>query len=590
MQPPADYRRPELVDASGLMVRAVGQDGRELGTYDFSECPGPEQLRKALVAAFARCTRVRWTSARSCKTYANDLKLFLKEIAARKRPVRTIAQLTPRVWEDWLAPSMGRRRLSSVLLEVDGLPSDTRYALTMRRLGSGHKPLRKQGYTKSEIRHVRDAASRTVRAARLRIEGNARILEQWQSGDLDAENPDGHWGEVLDYVIRHGDLPRQPCGHVRAWAKRELRTRFGEGHLPQALGALFPSPAEIGAAAVLLICHEAWNLSVLQEMTVPRQWPNADQESPAPAIHRVDTDKPRRGARRRHNSHNLVDAGEHTAGWAMQQVLAMTDPARKCAAHLGHPSDALLVTRRQKTGSEQSRIGDETVYLGDQIASWVAREQAAGAGLPLDLTAARLRHSVQVFLGPRNNTQRVHEDFYLRRDETVAEEAKDVVEAGLTKAVSAAYDEVRMRFIASVDGEPEAGHLATAAGVSTETAEQVLAGELDTTVGACEDFEHSPMTPDGPCAVSFLMCFACPNAIATARHLPRIVYLFQALEQLRAAVDAAVWRADWAGHHARVGDLVGRHTDPTRWPGLLATLGERERDLVDRMLARRLDS
>ncbi|WP_329374302.1 hypothetical protein [Streptomyces sp. NBC_01483] len=84
--------------------------------------------------------------------------------------------------------------------------------------------------------------------------------------------------------------------------------------------------------------------------------------------------------------------------------------------------------------------------------------------------------------------------------------------------------------------------------------------------------------------------FRLPHAIATARHLPRIAYLFQALEQLRAAVDAAVWRADWAGHHARVSDLVGRHTDPSRWSGLLATLGERERDLVDRMLARRLDS
>jgi hypothetical protein len=90
--------------------------------------------------------------------------------------------------------------------------------------------------------------------------------------------------------------------------------------------------------------------------------------------------------------------------------------------------------------------------------------------------------------------------------------------------------------------------------------------------------------------VSFLMCFACPNAIATTRHLPRIVYLFQALEQLRAAVDAAVWRVDWAGHHARVGDLIGRHTDPSRWAGLLATLGEQERDLVDQMLARRLDT
>jgi uncharacterized membrane protein len=89
--------------------------------------------------------------------------------------------------------------------------------------------------------------------------------------------------------------------------------------------------------------------------------------------------------------------------------------------------------------------------------------------------------------------------------------------------------------------------------------------------------------------VSFLLCFACSNALATGRHLPRIAYLHQALGAVRSAVDAATWQADWAGHHARVGDLLGQHTSEQGRPVLLARLAERDRELIDRMLERRLD-
>uniref|UniRef100_A0AAU1UM60 Uncharacterized protein n=1 Tax=Streptomyces sp. NBC_00119 TaxID=2975659 RepID=A0AAU1UM60_9ACTN len=74
-----------------------------------------------------------------------------------------------------------------------------------------------------------------------------------------------------------------------------------------------------------------------------------------------------------------------------------------------------------------------------------------------------------------------------------------------------------------------------------------------------------------------------------APHLPRIVYLFQSLQALRSAVPAAVWTADWETHHRRVGDLLDQHTDPGQHPALLAKLTGKERDLIDRLLERRLD-
>lgn len=137
--------------------------------------------------------------------------------------------------------------------------------------------------------------------------------------------------------------------------------------------------------------------------------------------------------------------------------------------------------------------------------------------------------------------------------------------------------------------EHDAEQVAKETEIDLETAADVVSGRLDTAVAACTDFEHSPFTPAGPCAVSFLLCFACPNALATGRHLPRILYLFEALEALRSAVPAPVWNADWSNHHERVKDLRRRYTTEASRPALLAQLADRDKELVDRMLERRLD-
>jgi hypothetical protein len=194
--------------------------------------------------------------------------------------------------------------------------------------------------------------------------------------------------------------------------------------------------------------------------------------------------------------------------------------------------------------------------------------------------------------GPRNNTVRTHEDVYLLRDEQVREESGQAVAAGLAGAVEHAQTRVRMSVVSQATGTSghDAEQVAKQAGLAVDTASQVVAGRLDTAVAACTDFAHSPFTPSGPCAVSFLLCFACPNALATGRHLPRILYLHRALESLRSAVNPASWAADWAEHHTRVTDLVDTHTTEAERAGLRAQLTDRDRDLVDRMLDRRLDS
>ncbi|KOG52055.1 hypothetical protein ADK76_33390 [Streptomyces griseoflavus] len=589
--PPPGYKRRPTVDASGLVVSPLGQGGEDLGTWDFSAWPGAEGLRREIAAAFARRAREHWNSFDSCQTYAKSLRHFVAAMAKEDPVPACVAEVTVGAWERWSADDgAGRRKqqVALILRETGQLAADVSVETSKRRRSMPAAV--KESFSKSEMKRVRDAAARTVRQARLRIGGNLALLEQWRSGQIPAgrgrDGEEWKWGELLDYLARTGDLPRCPSGGVRLSVRRRVNRRMGFWDIQLATTLLFPTVSEKGAAAVLLICHEGYNLSVLKKLTVPDQWPNGDGHEEEPAIHRVATDKPRR-KRRRHSSNNLVNLGEESSGWAMQQVIDMTRQARVTLGLLGQPSDLLLWSRPARNGALFSHGG---TALADAISQWAEEARQAGTNLPAGLSARQLRHTSQVLYGgPRNNSAEVQESQYERRDKQVIEDSPDVVAAGLEQAVRHARETVAMRVVTPGDEQSEEEAICEQSGLSRQAAAQVVRGELDTPVAACEDVEHSPLAQGGPCTVSFLLCFACPNALATARHLPRIIYLFQALEALRSAVTPAVWAADWGAHHARVEDLLTKHTDRANWPTLLATLPDRDKDLIDRTLERRLD-
>ncbi len=592
--PSAAYRKPGNLSADGLVVHAAGQGGQDHGTYDFRGGPGPEVFKRELAAAFAWCASASgtWGSAATCEQYAQRVRQFLAFAASCRPPVTAVAQLTPAVWNTWTLPRPRRRQLRVVLLEIASLPADTRARMQAQRtrVAPGTS---QASYSLREFTAIRAAAGRTVRSAAGRIEASTLLLRRWRAGETSQDSSDWWWGWLLDQVSRTGELPRSTVsttGH--RYFSKPVRRLLGSGGGPGALARLYPTYEEMGAAAVLLICHEGWNLSVLQTMQLPGQWPDADADAGSPVIHRVDTDKPRRGPGRRHGSNNLVDLGEGSAGRAIRQVLALTAQVRATLDQRGTPSTSLLLGRRAKA------LEGGSVFADGAAAELAIKAWSDGAGLaggdgPLRVRARRLRRTVQVLCGgPRNNTVRTHEDIYLMRDEQVREESADVVAAGLAEAVEHAETRVRMRTVPQATGATahDTERVARQAGLAHGTAAQVVAGQLDTAVAACTDFAHSPFTPSGPCAVSFLLCFACPNAVATGRHLPRIIYLHEALQALRSAVDTATWMADWAGHHGRVADLVRAHTTEAERAALRAQLTEGDRELIDRMPDRRLDS
>lgn len=584
--PPEGWRRPARIDETGLIVSPVGQHGEPLGIHDFTDSPGGEAFRRELVAAFAARGRGSWNAEGTYRTRASELRKFLTWAAQQTPPLESIADLTPARWKQWRLREPRGHEIRILVEELPGLPEATKAAMGVRIRKP--KPKTKQGFSRSELKTIQAAAAKTVRTARLRIAQNAALLESWRAGDMKPGSEQERWGALLDQLARTGDFPRYPCGQLLMDAKALTR---GEG-FAGAVTRLFPSEAEMGAAMVLMVCHEAWNLSVIQKMMIPSQWPNADGDQPQPAVHHVDTDKPRRGRRRRHGTNNLVNVGVDSAGWALQQVLDMTAQARATAEAIGGPATSLFLARRVRATPASGLFCDGSSAEW-AIQGWVRHMRAADPAFPDGVSVSPIRHSVQALGGgPRNNTEAVHRDVYVMRDENVRDEAADVVADGLADAVAQAKATVRMRVVgqATGRGEHDAQQIAKQTGLDEHTAAAVATGRLDTAVASCTDFEHSPFTSAGPCTASFLLCFACPNALATGRHLPRIAYLHQGLEALRSAVSAKVWKTDWAEHHARVEDLLDRHATPSARPGLLAELTDRDKDLVDRMLERRLDA
>ena len=119
--------------------------------------------------------------------------------------------------------------------------------------------------------------------------------------------------------------------------------------------------------------------------------------------------------------------------------------------------------------------------------------------------------------------------------------------------------------------------------------QRMLAGEMDTVMGACIDHTSSPHAAAGqPCRASFMLCLSCPCARATPSHLPVQVQTHDQLERRKSAVTPLRWAQRFALPHAQLADLLDRAGTAAVADARSAVIA-REREIVDRFLDRELD-
>jgi hypothetical protein len=570
-----------------MIVTLYGENGGVEAAYDLTDFPGSLQLRRAFAAALDRKAGPggTWRSPETCRSGYQDIRIFLRWLHEHDDPPQTPQDITPAVWTRWSMslpdrPSarQRRRRMRVLMPMLDGLPAETVRAIDRRF--PREPPPGEKSYSRQELEQIRSAAAKVFNTALVRIRTNREHLRRWYDGQFSSGSTDWLVGEALDCLVRTGDVPLQ------ATRTRVLLSRYRRalgGVAPELTwGRLYLTRSEARAAAILLVISEGWNRTVLERMEIPSHDPAVADPFD---IHMVEIDKRRRPVRLRHTSNNLLDSGPDTPGRLLSQVIEATELARQTLELRGQPTRKLLVFRREWSAG-QARLGG----FGDGVPRTNSRQ---GRGEPgqdrlSSISFRRLRRTVQVLVRkePAQNSQATHDDIYALRDAGDLAETHDTIAQGLTDALDEAKTVVKMRVVLGEDAD----RLLELAD-DPELAKAIANGEHDTATGACTDFTNGPVTEPGlPCTASFLLCLACGNAVATRRHLPRLVYLQQALNELRAVVDARVWDQDWREHLLRVDSLLADHTTSAERAAQRELISDTDRMLVDRMLRRKLDA
>ena len=564
--PAGDHRRPAVLDGGGVIVVHVSEKGDQRALYDFSRLPVPAALQRSLAALFARQAGPAgpWRSIASSREAWRLLGSFARWLSALEPPPGDVDQISPAVWNQWRVSRasnvMGDRQVSKVgaLLRLDSrLPAGTREA-TLKRVA--RRAAAESAYTPEQFERIRQAAAASFRSAWQRVSDNRRHLEAWRSGQFTEGTRDWLLGHALDHLARTGDVP--------VYIRESDGTRQVSGPVMAVLGGsraeftwqrLYLSVTEVVSLAALMVISYGWNSTPVAELAVPEVLPGT--ASGEPVTYRVELEKRRRRQPHRYETRNLADWGPNAPGRLITRAIEATGPARDLLAAHGAPASRLLAWHV----ATPLLVADRTALIRLGFADSEIRTWKVATGEP-ELNLRRLRRTVTVLhrREPAQHSQDVHDSVYVLRDPAAREQAAPVIADALAHAQAVVEARISHNDRPSQD---------------------------DTATANCEDYTHSPFSPHGaPCRASFLLCLACPNAVITPRHLPRLAYLHQALDALRAVLPAGTWDHDWREHHARLAHLKDSAFTPAEWTDALQAVSGADRAVIDALLHRGFDS
>lgn len=582
--PTAGYTRDRMVGDSGLVVHVVLGNSERLGPFDFGRAPEMGCIREELAEAFVLCAGADgpWQASSSIRTGFDTAIAFVRSLGRLGIEVTSLAQLTPEHWWTWKAERQSRNRwpgqinLMRVLLRNVSCVSE----LTLRAVNQRvSKPRRRlySAYTPGEFERLRSAAMADVRAADARIRRNTAILEAHRAdrptgvdGTLRAEGRDWSAGDLLERLFERGRLGFSGYLTPSQHAAELLNT----GDVSPDL-ALFPSRVEVLSLMVLLVCDRGYNLSTLDSLTVPE---SAGMDETGHEVLVAHLDKPRRQSQR-HFTHTFTGA----SATILRLAVSLTTTARASLAGMGYPTSTLFVAAAPNgaTGHPSRVFSTREHTSGGSGAVWSERAGIRGDdGTVLRLNFNRLRLTEQVVNRKSSqNSDAVSEDIYRRPEALTAAMVSDVILDGQADAVAHAQSTVAMRYRADTH------ELDLPDGLR----EDLDAGRLDTTTGACLDHLHGPFDDGRPCTASFLLCLACPNAVATPAHLPRLVGLAAALDNLQSA-DPVKFDATYREHQARLRHLLHSSTNSAQRTVAATKQTDADRAMIERLLRRELDA
>lgn len=602
--PKGTYHRPPRTDDTATIVTVIGENGEELGTYDFGRYPPAGSLRQSIARGFLKATSSggRWRTSGSCKSGYTVAGNFLKFVERVYPEVVCIADVSPEVWLSWREDLEKRVKwpgqinlLRVLLMDVQGVSEATLRALRTR----APKPRARSynAYSREEFARIKRTYTSYVVEAERRIASNLEILMDYWAGQEDPREPlhRAQWenwskGQILDHLATTGGLPESMR---RSDHSSALKEKFGLARLQRLPNLLYPSPMEIMALVALMICERGYNSSVIFSMEVPTLISGLPTESNRP-VYSAHLDKPRRGPARRYFTSNFVGNESRL----MERVIRMTQPARYTLEQLGYPTNQLFIALATQITRHPSEVFLTDWSTPQTIALPLSKlaPVLSDDGLELRLNLRRLRLTEQVHSQrSRQNSQVVSEEIYRRSEPATIEQASPVILQGQQEALLHAHAFVEIRTVTSQDIAPSDDRISALSerlGVDRRTTQNLLGGILDTATTACTDFFRSPFSTDnnGACAASFLMCLACDNAVAAPHHLPRLVALNDALRSISSTVTQDRWNREFSVHFARLQNLLSRLATDAEIAEARRLITEETENMVTRLIGKDLDS
>lgn len=467
------------------------------------------ELRVQLADGIEALTSVNgtWKSAPTALGNSRRIEDFAKWCVGQD--VHCLEQLTPDGWNDYLLyvartgwnNNSQRRHLGPVRMVLRAYPKRLRPDVLIhldkrmpRRDVNEVQPLPLDVYD-----GILNAATAAVNAEYRRIQPNLALLRR--RGDDTLSAAQRARAEALHEIATTGES--------RSAAAREAlgitvnRKGFG---VSQARPLLFVSRQGAVAIAVLIACLEGANFMTINERKVPSSSPALGA---AEDVRTVEDEK-----RRRHSEPYEAHAVPKNARRATARIIEMTQPGRDfLAAHQLPGSDRLIVYWSGWRGGPVPTVGLGLCAVNEtKSLHWWPFPDVA-------LSYNRIRKTVRVLVdrAPQGHSRATWATMYVQASDTERERLMtEAVESGLWALIANAESHLRMRFERFKSGPGD-----------------------DTPIGACLDWKHHPVTSE-PCGDDFLLCLQCSNALATPRHLPRLIELRHQLEAI-ASTDGPGW-------------------------------------------------
>ncbi|MFD3879849.1 hypothetical protein [Streptomyces microflavus] len=604
------------------IVRCFSQDGEERVDFDVSALDLPEALHASLVAALiARTTPGKGlTSIESMKKAYRILVKFTRYLTGLEVVPQSAFELCPEHFDGFYKHRRDQRiktashelaDLRLLLLKVKGL-TDAMAGQLAAVLPSRPQGRPAHSYSRTELKRIAQAARAMLRTAEKRIRSHRELLGQFRAGELDvSRNTDLRRRlQILDHLDRVGDVPRRTRNIARKYQNAPENWVAERGKVKEIVGWLYLTPEEVAAAAVLFGVMTGQNPVPIVKMTAAHHRADGGVGR-GTAI--VGLRKPRRQGRA-YMDLALSEVPDwisipeqpdqmstrdilHTPFGLYVLVHELTVRARQFAG-----SNRLLVTYMASGGGPGAAKGrgwrpmaTDGALISKLGRDWnLSSDEVDKEGNPLPLLPLRLERLrmtyIELHQKPVAHTRQTATR-YLVRNRGNINEYRTVVAQALTAEVAKARAQSKITMMTAeqvAHAQENVEAVATEMGLEATVLKRMIAGELDTVLGACTDNNNGSYNPGEPCRTSFLLCLGCECARALPRHLPVQVVVHDRLAERRDQMGPLQWAERFAGPHAQLADLLDQADDAAVEDARKAA-GPDEHKLADRLLTRELD-